>query len=204
MRRLATLAVVAALISPPTVASGPDYSFGDWARDQGYELGLGESEAMRELNLEAADFSSLLYFDVGYSVKISSVSLRNAAVNQTALAAMFYGGSDFMIGIQDLNNKWHRITEMDLSGIDFANITDLRLFYGMDDLTDLWLVNTANLDATDLDVLLGNLETIEGTDAEGILHMTQADFDAFNTAGGGLLAAWNAAPGHHENESIRL
>jgi hypothetical protein len=27
--------------------------------------------------------------------------------------------------------------------------------------------------------------------------MTQADFDAFNTAGGGLLAAWDAEPGHH-------
>ena len=38
MQRLATLAVVAALISP-TVASGQDYTFGDWARDQGYEPG---------------------------------------------------------------------------------------------------------------------------------------------------------------------
>jgi hypothetical protein len=35
MRRLATLAVVVALILP-RVASGQDYSFGDWARDQGY------------------------------------------------------------------------------------------------------------------------------------------------------------------------
>jgi hypothetical protein len=38
MRRLATLAVVAALISP-TAASGQNYSFGDWARDQGYSPG---------------------------------------------------------------------------------------------------------------------------------------------------------------------
>jgi hypothetical protein len=48
-----------------------------------------------------------------------------------------------------------------------------------------------------LDLLLDNLETIEGTDTEGILYMTQVDFDAFNTAGGGLLAAWDAEPGHH-------
>ena len=53
------------------------------------------------------------------------------------------------------------------------------------------------MDATDLDVLLDNLETIESPDTEGILYMTQADFDAFNTAGGGLLAAWDAEPGHH-------
>ena len=38
MQRLATLTVMAALISP-TVVSGQDYSFGDWARDQGYEPG---------------------------------------------------------------------------------------------------------------------------------------------------------------------
>lgn len=31
----------------------------------------------------------------------------------------------------------------------------------------------------------------------GILHMTQADYDAFNTAGGGLLATWDGEPGHH-------
>ena len=38
MQRLATLAVLAALILP-TVASGQDYTFGDWARDRGYEPG---------------------------------------------------------------------------------------------------------------------------------------------------------------------
>jgi hypothetical protein len=37
MRRMAVLAVVAVLISP-TVASA-QYTFGDWARDQGYEPG---------------------------------------------------------------------------------------------------------------------------------------------------------------------
>ena len=86
---------------------------------------------------------------------------------------------------------------MDLSGIDFADITDLSPLYVMDDLTDLWLVNTQNLDATALDVLLDNLETIESPDTEGVLYMTQADYDAFNAAGGGLLADWNDEPGHH-------
>jgi hypothetical protein len=38
MRRLATLAVVAALISP-AVASGQDYTFGNWARNHGYSPG---------------------------------------------------------------------------------------------------------------------------------------------------------------------
>jgi hypothetical protein len=67
----------------------------------------------------------------------------------------------------------------------------------MDDLTDLWLVDTVNLDASDLDVLLDNLANIEGTAIEGILYMTQANFVAFNTAGGGSLNAWDGESGHH-------
>ena len=45
MRRLATLAVVAALMSP-AATSGQDYTFGDWARDQGYEPGDAMPEAV--------------------------------------------------------------------------------------------------------------------------------------------------------------
>ena len=41
--------------------------------------------------------------------------------------------------------------KMDLSGVDFADITDLSPLYVMDDLTDLWLVATQNVDANDLD-----------------------------------------------------
>ena len=91
------------------------------------------------------------------------------------------------IGIGWISGIAH-ITELDLSGTDFVDITDLAPLYVMDDLTDLWLVDTHNLDAFQLDALLDELATIEGTDVEGILHMTQADFNAFNTAGGGLLA----------------
>jgi uncharacterized protein YjbI with pentapeptide repeats len=123
-------------------------------------------------------------------VNITSVSLRNATLSQTSFAGL-------LGGIGELDG----ITEMDLSGIDFvdANGTDLDLqsLYVMDDLTDLWLVDTRNLDALGLDVLLDNLATIEGADTEGILHMTYANFDGFNIAGSGLLAAWDAELGHH-------
>jgi hypothetical protein len=112
--------------------------------------------------------------------------MRNTVVNQTSLFRL-------LKGIGELDG----VTEMDLSGIDFVNITDLEPLYVMDDLTDLWLVDTKNLDATDLDVLLDNLETIENLDTEGILYVTQADFDAFNAAGGGLLTVWDAELGHH-------
>jgi len=161
------------------------------------DLRLYGNLAMTDLNLTGADFSSLTSFDVEDNANITSVSLRSTVLNQTSLAALMDAGNSWFgptpAGIGELNG----ITEMDLSGVDFVKITDLEPLYVMDDLTDLWLVNTLNLDAFDLDVLLDNLVTIEGTSTEGILYMTQADFDAFNTAGGGLLAAWHAEPGHH-------
>ena len=155
------------------------------------------TSVLTELNLEAADLSNLLSFNVGGNTSIGSVSLRNTVVSQTSLVVLLDGGTapwgSLGTGIGELDG----ISEMDLSGIDYANITDLAPLYVMDDLTDMWLVDTVNLDATDLDVLLDNLATIEGTGTEGILHMTQANFDALNTAGGGLLATWDGEPGHH-------
>jgi hypothetical protein len=159
-------------------------------------LWLGHNTTLTELNLAEADFSSLIDFNLGDDegrANIRSVSLRNTVVSQTSLAALLDGGPPWDTGIGDIDG----ITEMDLSGVDFGNITDLEPLYMMDHLIDLWLVDTLNLDASDLDVLLDNLATIEGVSTEGILHMTQANFDGFNTGGGGLLAAWDAEPGHH-------
>lgn len=137
-----------------------------------------------ELNLSQANFSSLDKFSVLGS-GVTSVTLENAVLNQGSLAAVSDGIASFP-----------SLTELDLSGIDFAAITDLSPLYVLDDLTDLWLVDTVSLDAADLDVLLNNLDTIEGTATEGILHMTQANFDALNIAGGDLLAMWHGESGH--------
>ena len=152
---------------------------------------------MTELNLEAANLSEIIWLDLyPDSENITSVSLRNALVSPSKFGNLFYHRLPG-IGEGHCPNLRHNITKLDLSGIDFTDITDLESLYRMDDLTDLWLVNSQNMDAVLLDVLLDNLETIEGTDTEGILYVTQADLDAFNTAGGGLLAAWDAEQGHH-------
>jgi hypothetical protein len=140
---------------------------------------------LARLNLAEADFSSLFAFFCDAPI-FYDVSLKNAVLNP------------FLFNIGCLREVWESpVRVIDLSGIDFGNFTDLELLYAMDDLTDLWLVDTQNLDAIDLDELLDNLETFEGTDVEGILYMAEANFDAFNAAGGGLLAAWHAEPGHH-------
>jgi hypothetical protein len=159
------------------------------------ELRLGGNMVLTKLNLAEADFSNLTRFDVGVIANIDGVSLRNAVVPQTALDTLLDGGEWGGTGIGDVNGT--RIIGMDLSGVDFRNITDLEPLYAMDDLTDLWLVDTHNLAAVDLDVLLDNLETIEGADTEGVLYMAEADFEVFNATGGDLLATWNDESGHH-------
>ena len=156
-------------------------------------LWLQSNKVLTELNLAETEFSSLASFSVVENVIMTSVSLKNIVVNQDSLATLLDGGNSNLTGLGELDG----ITEMDLSGVDFGNITDLSPLYLMDDLTDLRLAHTGNLDAAGLDLLLDNLETIEGTDLEGTLYMTQIDFDAFNTAGGGFLATWDAEPGHH-------
>lgn len=61
---------------------------------------------------------------------------------------------------------------------------------------ELWLIKQQTSSTMTIDVLLNNLATIQGTAVERLLYMTAADFDAFNAAGHGLLAAWDAEPGH--------
>jgi len=156
-------------------------------------LDLSNNPALTELNLAEADFSSLTYFDVSFNENVIRVSLQNAVLNQTSLTTLIVGTPYWYTGIGTL----YGITELDLSGIDFANISDLSPLYVMDNLTDLWLVDTVNLDAVALDALLDNLATIQGTAVEGVVYMTRADYDAFNLAGGDLLAAWNIEDGHH-------
>ena len=97
-------------------------------------LSLCGNIALAELNLGEADFLSLTTFDVGANVNIASASLRNTVVSQTSLAALHDGGGteSYKIGIGELP----AITEMDLSGIDFGDITDLSPLYVMDDLIE--------------------------------------------------------------------
>jgi hypothetical protein len=159
-------------------------------------LDLGYNASLTSLNLEGGNFSSLGRFDVANDTNIAHISLRGAVLTQTALVSLVTGSEQWPgdhIGIGELPS----VTELDLSCVDFAAITDLAPLYLMDNLMDLWLVDVANLDANALDTLLDNLATMEAPSIEGVLHLTRTDFDAFNVAGGGKLTAWDAETGHH-------
>jgi hypothetical protein len=155
-------------------------------------LDLHNNPALTCLNLEGADFSKLTGFDLTDNAALVRVSFRNMLLTQTALAALCNGGgTPTYHGIGGLP-----ITELDLSGIDFAAITDLSPLYPMDSLTDLWLVDVQSMNADALDVLLDDLDTMQNPSVGGTLYMTQADYDAFNTAGSEKLTMWDAEDGH--------
>ena len=156
-------------------------------------LNLSDNTSLTNLNFEGADFSSLAGFDVTNNTNIARASLKNAILTQKALAAIVAANSyKDGTGIGYLPG----VTELDLSGIDFAAITDLSPLYLMDHVTDLWLADVLHLDADELDVLLDNMAAMEDPNVEGVLYVTQADYDAFNAAGGGKLALWDAEAGH--------
>ena len=156
-------------------------------------LNLDGNTGLTNLNLEGANFASLHNFDVTDDAQVARVSLRDAVLTQTALTAIVDGGYWYYIGIGELPG----ITELDLSGVDFAAITDLSPLYLMDSLTDLWLADAKNLDTNALDVMLDNMATMDDPNIEGVLYLTQADYNAWNAAGGGKLARWDAELGHH-------
>ena len=157
------------------------------------DLDLSGNTSLTHLNLDYADFPSLTGFDVEQNTAVTHVSLRNADVNQTSLAAIMDGGSPSRTGVAELPS----VTDLDLSGVSFSGFTSLSLLYGLDDLVNLRLERCPGLNAYALDTLLDNLDTIEGTAVEGTLFMSKLDYEVLNTAGGGLLAAWNAEDGHH-------
>ena len=141
-------------------------------------LTLDDNPSLTALNLQRADFSSLTSFDVEGNVHIARVSLRNTVVNPMSFATLLDGGPDTFgrtnTGIGELDAT---ITKMGkVSGIDFVDITDLEPLYVMDDLTDLWLVDAKNLDATALDVLLASrFDVAADMNGDGVVNGLDVD-----------------------------
>jgi hypothetical protein len=156
-------------------------------------LGLQGNSLLTDLDLEQAQFSNLSGFFIEDSTSVTRVSLRKAVLNQMSFNTLLTGGSDAALGIGLLP----AVTTLDLSGIDFSAVTDLSSLWTMDGVIDLSLVGAKSLDAVQLDVLLDQLDAMQSPSVEGVLHLTQADYQTLNEAGEGLLAAWDAEPGHH-------
>jgi hypothetical protein len=146
MRRLATLAVVVAALISPAVASGQDYTFGDWARDQGYSpggvmpdrvaadrAGLDSLEGIGDFDWNTTPTKGL---ELGFN-EISSIELGDFD-GLTNLKVLFLWGNQLSSiesgGFDGLTN----LEVLDLCGNQLSSI-ESGAFNGLTNLSELWL-----------------------------------------------------------------
>ena len=144
--RLATLAVVAALISP-TAVSGQDYSFGDWARDQGYSPG---DRLYEEVWAGGAGIDSLDGMD-----QFDWTATWGLSLNGNQISSIESGDFSGLTNLDTLylnSNQLSSIDSDDFSGL--TNLTSLHLegnqlssiasgaFSGITELAFLFLGNS--------------------------------------------------------------
>jgi len=149
------------------------------------ELDLHNNTSMTDLNLEGAGFSSLTRFDVGGNTSITRVSLKNAVLNQTSLAALLDGGSPLRIGIGELSG----ITELDLSGLDFSQVSDMSVIDEMDDLEKLLLAGATNLGDDQVLARISGLDSLNWLDVTGL-------WNTFDVETQNSLSSWDAVEGN--------
>jgi len=135
------------------------------------------------MNLSSADLSSLEHFSIGGN-PLTSVLLADATLSQAGFDVFMDGGSS-CTGIAELPG----VLILDMSGVDFAGISDVSAMYGMDDLEKLLLAEATNLDGGQVVSLTGELGTMNWLDVSGL-------WDSFDVAPQGSLNAWDAVPGN--------
>ena len=141
-------------------------------------LYLWDNISLTNLNLEGADFSSLTTLEV-FGTSITSVSLKNAVLNQTSLDALMDGFSSAGIFI----------AELDLRGVNFAGIADLSMMYGQDYLEKLLLAGATNLDGSQVVPLTYELDSLVWLDVAGL-------WEGFDIGTQNALNLWDAIGGN--------
>ena len=136
------------------------------------------------MDLSSADLSSLESFHIDGN-PLTDVLLADATFSQATFNALMDGGAFHRTGIAELSG----VLILDMSGVDFAGISDLSLMYGMDDLEKLLLAGATNLDGGQVVTLTGELASLNWLDVRGL-------WDSFDVAPQGSLNAWDAVPGN--------
>lgn len=112
--------------------------------------------------------------------------LADATLTQTAFNALMDGGPDtYRKGIAEL----YGVMTLDMSGVDFAGITDLSEMYTMDDLEELLLADATNLNGSQVVQLTVKLDSLNLLSVVGL-------WDSFDAGTKSSLSAWDALEGN--------
>lgn len=157
------------------------------------------------LDLRGSNFSSLEYFAVtiplswdfaASSNSFKEVLLADAILSQNTFNVIMDGGYDIYgydiyreyahgTGVAELNG----VLSLDMSGVDFTDISDLSAMYTMDDLEELCLRNATNLDGSDVVTLTNALNSLNWLNVAGL-------WTSFDAGEQSLLQDWDAIEGN--------
>ncbi len=146
------------------------------------ELGLFNNQ-VETLDLSNSDLSSLQRFNIGGN-PLTSVLLTDATLSQDTFNTLMDGGGGGT-GIAELGG----VLSLDMSGVDFTDISDLSKMYTMDDLETLLLAGATNLDGSQVVPLTVELDSLDWLDVTGL-------WGSFDTAARSSLNAWDAVAGN--------
>lgn len=132
---------------------------------------------IQTMDLRGANVASLRYFSIEGN-PLRHVLLSDVTFSQRAFEVVL-GSVAGVSGVQTL----------DLSGVDFATVSDLSAMYGMDDLWKLLLVDATNLPGGRVVTLTEELDSLSWLNVTGL-------WDSFDAGSQAALWAWDAIPGH--------
>lgn len=143
-----------------------------------------DNNQINTLDLSNSNLFNLYLFSISGN-PLASVLLTNASFSQSGFKSLMTGGNDFSTGIAELGG----VLSLDMSGVDFTDITDLSKMYTMDDLETLLLAGATNLDGSKVVQLTVELDSLDWLDVTGL-------WDSFDAAAQNSLRAWDAQAGN--------
>ncbi|MGD9126732.1 MAG: leucine-rich repeat domain-containing protein, partial [Planctomycetia bacterium] len=141
-------------------------------------------------NIQTLDFKNinwplLAYFNISQN-PLEEVFLNHAVLSQYTFDTLMDGGGiSTYQGVAEKSDILH----MDMSGVDFADITDLSTMYTADDLEELSLRGASNLDGSEVVAMTNELASLDWLDVGGL-------WDSFDATEKNALYAWDAVPGN--------
>lgn len=136
------------------------------------------------LDLYGSNFSFLEYFDIGVN-PITEVCLANATLSQSTFDVLMNNEATYNYGIAELEG----VLKLDLSGVDFSDISNFSKIYTMDDLQVLLLRDTTNVNGSEVVAWTGELDSLNCLDVVGL-------WESFDASSQNSLLAWDAIDGN--------
>lgn len=136
------------------------------------------------LNLAGSDLSGLQEFSIAGN-PLTGVILADATLSQAGFDALMYDENTYRDGIAELPG----VLTLDMSGVDFAGVSDFSKMYAMSDLQELLLSGAMNLGGGQVSAMVGELDSLNLLDVTGLWDT----FDPFTQAS---LNSWGSAPGN--------